>query len=84
MSKGTVILLVVIGCILPGASPEKLIADVHGLGSSPKMVTLSIKPEMKAPALATGADAIVSKNAPPDELIVVIRSLKKSSVNSTN
>ena len=67
---------------LPGASIQDLLSDIRGLETPPKIVVLSINPEEKAPALSAGADAFISKNAPPDDLVEVVRSLKQT-VSST-
>ena len=69
---------------LPGASMQGLLADIQGLESPPKIIVLSIKPEVKEPALSAGADAFVNKNAPPEELLDLIRSLREATVNSTD
>ena len=61
---------------LPGASTVDLLADIQGLESSPKMVVLSNRSDEKDPALSAGADAFVSKSAPPEEVLELIRSLK--------
>ena len=61
---------------LPGASMPELLNELIGLEYPPKIVVLSVKPEEEAPALAAGADRFVSKAAPPDDLIDVIRTLK--------
>ena len=37
-----------------------------------------MNPEVKASALAAGADAFISKNVPSNELLRAIRSLKKT------
>jgi DNA-binding NarL/FixJ family response regulator len=68
---------------LPGASMQGLLSDIRGLEFPPKIVVLSIKPEEKGPALSAGADAFINKNAPPEELLGVIRSLRETTVNST-
>ena len=61
---------------LPGASTMNLLADLHGLEASPRIVVLSPRSEEERPALSAGADAFVSKNAPPEELLGLIRSLR--------
>ena len=73
--------LLLINWRLPGASMEGLLFDIRGLDSPPKIVALSIKPEDKVLALSAGADAFISMNSPPDELLEVIRSIKKA-INS--
>ena len=64
---------------LPGASMQGLLSDLRGLESPPKIVVLSIKPEVKGPAMSAGADAFISKNVPPDNLVEVVRWLRDSS-----
>jgi two-component system invasion response regulator UvrY len=63
---------------LPSASIENLLSEIRGLDTTPKIVVLSVNPEDKALALSAGADAFISMNAPPDELLEVVRSLEKS------
>ena len=58
-----------------------LLSDIRSLESSPKVVVLLVNPEAKAPADRAGADGFIGENAPPDELLEVIRSLKRT-VNS--
>jgi len=63
---------------LPGASVVDLLSDIHGLETPPKIIALSINPVDEALALSAGADAFIPMNAPPDELLEVVRSLEKS------
>ena len=63
---------------LPGASMQDLLADIRRLAAPPKIVVLSVNPEIEAPALAAGADAFISKNEPPDQLLETVRLLKKT------
>jgi DNA-binding NarL/FixJ family response regulator len=67
---------------LPGASIRDLLSEIRGLESPPKIVVLSVKSEDKSKALSAGADGFISKTAPPDELIEVVRSQMKT-VNTT-
>ena len=68
---------------LPGVSTMNLLADIQGFQSPPKIVVLSINTEDKRPALSAGANAFISKNKPPDELLEAVRSLRETTVNST-
>lgn len=68
---------------LPGASTMDLLADIQGLESSPKIVVLSNRSEEKEQALSASTDAFISKSAPPEEMLELIRSLRETSVNST-
>jgi DNA-binding NarL/FixJ family response regulator len=63
---------------LPSASIENLLSDIRGFDTPPKIVVLSVNPEDKTPALFAGADVFISMNAPPDELLKVVRSMDKS------
>lgn len=62
---------------LPGASMPELLSDICRLESPPKIVVLSVNPEVKVQALSAGANAFIGKNAPPDELLEVVRSMKE-------
>jgi DNA-binding NarL/FixJ family response regulator len=61
---------------LPGASMLSLLTEIRGLELPPKIVLLSIKPEVKELALSAGADAFISKNVSPEKLLEVVRSLR--------
>jgi len=69
---------------LPGGSLSDLLKDIRGLESPPKIVVLSINPEDRITALDAGADAFIDKRLPPDELLEVLRLMKKNSMESTN
>ena len=66
---------------LPGMLITELVADLRGLELPPKIIVISVRPEDKDEAMAAGADGFIGKNAPPDELLEIIRSPKKK-VNS--
>ena len=68
---------------LPGASSMEVVADIHELEPSPKIVVLSPRPEEEGPALSAGADAFASKSIPPDALLNIVRSFKETTVDST-
>ena len=61
---------------LPGASMQDLVTDIRGLQTPPKIIVLSIKPEVKELAISAGADAFISKNALPEEMLELIRSMR--------
>ena len=63
---------------LPGTPVTDLVADLRALDLSPRIIVLSVRPEEKNAAMAAGADAFISKDEPPDELLVYLRTLKKS------
>ena len=55
-----------------------LISDLHHLEHPPKIIVLSVDPQVKATALAAGADAFISKNVPPDNLLSMLREMRQS------
>ena len=65
---------------LPGASMQGLLSDIRGLESPPKIVVLSIKPEDKEAAFTAGADAFISKNSLPEEMLEVVRTVRETTV----
>ena len=68
---------------IPGASRQDLFSDIRELEYPPKVVVLSIKAEEKGPALSAGADAFFDMHSSPNELLEVIRSVRETTVNST-
>ena len=70
--------IVLVDWQLPGASMQDLLADVRGLVSPPKLIVLSVNPEVKTTALSAGADVFISKTMPSNELLRAIHSLKKT------
>lgn len=55
-----------------------LVSDLHHLEHPPKIIVLSVDPQVKATALAAGADAFISKNVPPDNLLSMLREMRQS------
>jgi two-component system, NarL family, invasion response regulator UvrY len=56
----------------------QLVSDFHHLEPPPKVIVLSSHPQTEAPTLAAGADGFVSKTAPPDELLPLLRRMRLS------
>ena len=56
-----------------------LVSDLHHLQHPPKVIVLSVDPQVKATTLAAGADAFISKNVPPDDLLPMLREMRLSS-----
>jgi two-component system response regulator DesR len=55
---------------LKGAGPEKLLASLREACPDARIVALSTRPESGRTALEAGADAFVSKAAPPNMLLL--------------
>lgn len=65
--------LVLLEWDLPERVDARLLASLHSLASHPRVVVLSCRPDAQESALATGADAFVSKIDPPERLLAVVR-----------
>ena len=63
---------------LPGKPMKELVSDIRALELPLKIVVLSVQPEEEEPAMAAGADAFVTKNLPPDKLLVILRDMKQT------
>ena len=63
---------------LPGLSAPRHIAEIQALDSPPAIIVLSVNPDVKAEALAAGADACISKSEPPDSLLEVVGSVRQT------
>jgi DNA-binding NarL/FixJ family response regulator len=53
-----------------------VLADLHALERRPQIIVLSVRPEVESAALAAGADAFVTKSAPPDQLVTILRDMR--------
>lgn len=63
---------------LPAKPMSELLSDFQTLHCRPKIIVLSSNPESKDSVLAAGADDFIGKNAPPDELLPILRRMKLS------
>ena len=66
---------------LPGKPMNDLIADIRSLDLQLKIVCISIHPEDESEAWAAGVDHFFSKEAPPDNLIVLLNTMKTQKTN---
>ena len=57
--------------------PTALINKLHTHASPCCILVLDVRPETEKEALAAGADAFITKNSPPDNLIQLLRQFKK-------
>ena len=57
---------------IPFQSIADLLTDIHNLKSPPKVIYLSSKPEEEEKIITTGADYFIAKNAPPDQLMLIL------------
>ena len=78
---------------LEAARPDLLLLDWSALGSRPSemlpalrarypqllVIVMSGQPEVRRAALAAGADAFISKTAPPDQLLTVLKEVHHDS-----
>jgi DNA-binding NarL/FixJ family response regulator len=55
---------------------SRLVSDTCSLDFHPKVIVLSSNPETAAAARTAGADGVISKSAPPDELLPLLRSMR--------
>jgi DNA-binding NarL/FixJ family response regulator len=60
---------------LPGRPPEAVLSGLRTLDPRPRVVVLSQRSELEKLALASGADAFVSKAREPEGLLTVLRAL---------
>jgi DNA-binding NarL/FixJ family response regulator len=55
-----------------------LVADLRALELPPKIVILAVRPEVENAAIATGADAFICKNGPPEELLAYLSTMRNA------
>ena len=63
---------------LPGMPVTDLLADLQALDMPPKIVVLSVRPEVKSTALAAGADAFAEKSESPAELLIYLHTMRNT------
>ena len=63
---------------LPGMPVTDLLAELQALDMPPKIVVLSVRPEVKSTALAAGADAFAEKSGSPAELLTYLHTMKNT------
>ena len=63
---------------LPGMPVTDLLADLQALDMPPKIVVLSVRPEVKSTALASGADAFADKSGSPEELLAYLHTMRNT------
>ncbi len=61
---------------LPTEKMADLLAEIHKLECSPKVLFFSSKPGEKEKLLAGGADYFIMKDSPPDELLPMLNNIK--------
>jgi two-component system response regulator MtrA len=66
---------------LPGEPMKELIADIRALEWQLKIVGISIHPEDESEARAAGVDQFITKAAPPDELMVLLDTMKSETTD---
>ena len=55
---------------------------LRSLAPQLKIVVLHVRPEIKQTAESAGADVFISKDTPPDELLMVLRKMRKDELES--
>jgi DNA-binding NarL/FixJ family response regulator len=68
--------VLLLGWNLPDQSMTDLFVDLLALDGRPKIIVLSVRPEDEGAAMAAGADAYVTKDAPPDRLMALLQTGK--------
>ena len=67
--------LILLAWDLPGAPVGQTLVDLRASCPGVLLIALSARPEARQEALAAGADAFVSKTAPPEQLLGAITAL---------
>jgi len=58
------------------------LSDIHSLDPQLKIVVLHVHPEVRQEVESAGADVFISKDTPPDELLMVLRKMRKDELRS--
>ena len=72
--------VVLIDWKLAAPAPTELFSDICSGRSPPKIIVLDVRPETKIEAVSAGADVFISKDSPPDQLLLILRKIKHNKV----
>jgi len=67
---------------MPSALKANLLRDLHTINHRPMIVVFTNRPEEKESILQAGADYLIAKDAPPDELVPILNDIRLSRSNS--
>ena len=70
--------------MLPGSTPEKLLTTLRNIYPDLSIIVLDSMPQTEKTAFKNGASDFVSKNDPPECLLVAINRYKHSASNEDN
>jgi DNA-binding NarL/FixJ family response regulator len=59
-----------------------LLAAIHGISDQHKVISFARDPEEGQLILAAGGDYVILKNAPPDELLPILKKIELQSTNA--
>jgi DNA-binding NarL/FixJ family response regulator len=62
---------------LIASAPAEYIKNLHLIESKPQIIVLHIRPDVRREAEDAGADVFISKDTPPDELLLALRKIGK-------
>ena len=62
---------------LIASAPAEYIKNLHLIESKPQIIVLDIRPDVRREAEDAGADVFISKDTPPDELLLALRKIGK-------
>ncbi len=62
---------------LVNSAPTEYIKNLHSIETQPQIFVLHVDPETRGEAETAGADGFISKDCPPDQLLAILRKLKK-------
>ncbi len=71
--------LVLLDWELPGTIPADLVSLIHAASSTPSIIVLSSRPQMRRVALSAGAQEFVCKSDPPEYLMLALDNCFKDS-----
>jgi DNA-binding NarL/FixJ family response regulator len=67
---------------MPSALKANLLRDLHTINHRPMIVVFTNRAEEKESILQAGADYLIAKDAPPDELVPILNDIRLSRSNS--
>ena len=66
---------------LIASASREYIKNLHSIETQPDIIVLDVRPEIRHEAEEAGADGFVSKDSPPDQLLMILHELRKEKID---
>ena len=65
---------------LVASAPSEYIKNLRSIETQPHIIAIHVQPETRSEAEAAAADYFFSKDAPPDQLLIILQKLRRKRI----